>query len=87
MGARAKISASGAVSIPQAVRERLAWAPGTELELLESGAGLSLRRAERSKAFPRTTLEDLRALEPLGPPQSVEAISRLSDDDIRRLLK
>lgn len=87
MNARTKVLPSGDVAIPKDVRDRLAWAPGTPLELVETADGISLRRPAGTSPFPRKTLADLDALPGYdGPPQPVEAISRLSDDDIRRLL-
>lgn len=58
------------------------------LELVETPDGIRLRAASGGKSpFPRRTLADLDALPPLGPPQPVEAISQLSDEDLRRLIK
>ncbi len=88
MNARTKVSSNGDVAIPKDVRDRLDWAPGTPLELVETADGVSLRRPAEKSHFPPKTLEDLRALPKYeGRPQPIEAISRLSDEDIRRLLK
>ncbi len=88
MNARTKVSSKGDVAIPRDVRERLAWEPGTPLELVETPDGISLRRPAEKSPFPPKTIDDLRALPKYkGPPQPIEAISRLSDEDIRRLLK
>ncbi len=89
MNARTQVSPSGDVAIPRGVRDRLAWAPGTPLELVETADGVSLRPAviRKHRPFPLKTLADLDALPPLGPPQPIEAVSRLSDEDLRRLLK
>jgi len=85
MNARTKISRRGDVAIPRNVLERLKWEPGTPLEIVETGDGLKLSAASAA-AFPRKTLADLRALpKARGPVQPAPAISRLSDDDIRRL--
>jgi AbrB family looped-hinge helix DNA binding protein len=86
MNARTKVSPSGDVAIPKDVRDRLAWAPGTPLELVETAEGVSLRAARKRTPFPPRTLADLDALPSWGPPQPTGAISRLSDDDIRRLI-
>lgn len=88
MNARTKVSPKGDVAIPKDVRDRLDWAPGTPLELVETAEGVSLRRPAEKSPFPPKTLADLDALPGYdGPPQPIEAISRLSDEDIRRLLK
>jgi AbrB family looped-hinge helix DNA binding protein len=88
MNARTHVSPSGDVAIPKDVRDRLGWGPHTPLELVETSDGIRLRAAGgKKKAFPPKTLADLDVLPPLGPPQPVEAISRLSDEDLRRLLK
>jgi AbrB family looped-hinge helix DNA binding protein len=88
MNARAKVLPSGDVAIPKDVRDRLEWGPGTPLELVETADGISLRRPARASPFPPKTLADLDALPRYeGKPQPIEAISRLSDEDILRLLK
>lgn len=85
MNARAKVLPSGAIAIPEDVRQRLAWEPGTPLDLVETGQGLSLRKAKSSRPYPfgGKTTEDLRALPRHLPAQPVEAISRLSDEDVQ----
>jgi AbrB family looped-hinge helix DNA binding protein len=88
MNARAKVLPSGDVAIPRDVRERLAWEPGMPLELVETADGISLRRPARISPFAAKTLADLDALPRYeGEKQPIEAISRLSDEDILRLLK
>jgi AbrB family looped-hinge helix DNA binding protein len=88
MNMRTKVSPSGDVAIPKDVRDRLAWVPGTPLELVETPDGLRLRKIAQARRFPSRTLADLQALRPASAePQPIEAISRLSDDDIRRLLR
>lgn len=86
MNARTKVSPTGAVEIPQDVRDRLAWEPGTPLELVETADGITLRRDDAASPFRRTSLADLEALPPAGPPQTIAQISRLSDEDLRRLI-
>ncbi|MBQ1497368.1 MAG: AbrB/MazE/SpoVT family DNA-binding domain-containing protein [Sphingomonas sp.] len=87
MNSRTQISPSGDVAIPKDVRERLAWRAGTPLELIETADGITLRRRPVSRAFPAKSLADLHALPPAAPAQPIEAISRLSDDDLRRLIR
>lgn len=88
MNARTSVSPSGEVALPADVRERLAWAPGTALEVVETAEGIILRRPNIGNPFPRTTLADLDSLPGYdGPPKPIEEISRLSDEAIRRLLR
>ena len=88
MNARTSVSASGEIILPADVRERLAWAPGTALEVVETGGGVMLRRPNIGNPFPPKTLADLDALPGYdGPPKSIEEISRVSDEAIRRLLR
>lgn len=87
MNARTRVSSSGDVAIPKDMRDRFAWTAGTPLELVETAEGLSLRPVRPAKCFARKSLADLRALLPAGPAQSTEVISRLSDDDLRRLIQ
>lgn len=72
MNAQTKISAKGQVVIPKAVRDRLDWSPGTELEIEESVDGLLLR----PKRVPRRRLtwDEFRARRPEheGPPIAVQ---------------
>jgi bifunctional DNA-binding transcriptional regulator/antitoxin component of YhaV-PrlF toxin-antitoxin module len=86
MNARTQVSPGGAVHIPEEVLGRLSWAPGTPLELVETPDGIALRVAMSASPFGHRDLADLQALPPLAAePQSIERISRLSDEDIRRL--
>lgn len=87
MNARTQVSPSGDVAIPRDVRERLGWGPHTPLELVETPDGIRLRKADGKSPFAPKTMADLDALPTLGPPQPIEAISRLSDEDLRRLLE
>ena len=84
MTAHTQVSPEGTVPIPADVRARLAWEPGTRLEVIETADGVQLKPAKKSP-FPPSTLADLQALPSLGPPQPIEAISRLSDEDILSL--
>lgn len=88
MNMRTNVSPSGAVAIPKDVRDRLAWEPGTLLELVETPDGISLRAAARGARFTPKSLSDIQALPPAaGEPLPIEAISHLSDTDIRHLIQ
>ena len=49
MTAHTRVSAKGQVVIPKSLRERLAWAPGTPLDVIETAEGLTLRRSNPAK--------------------------------------
>ena len=83
MNAQTKLSAKGQVVIPKDVRERLHWDAGMRLEVIENLRSVTLRATDWHNPFPRTTIDDLRAIPPwLGPPKTVEEISRLSREDM-----
>ena len=44
MTAQTKLSAKGQVVIPKDVRDRLGWLQGSELEVVETGDSVILRR-------------------------------------------
>jgi len=58
MNAQTKMSAKGQVVIPKAVRDRLQWDAGAELEVIETASGVLLRRPERKRE--RITIEEFR---------------------------
>lgn len=72
MNAHTRVSAKGQIVIPKGLRDRLAWAPGTELEIEESGNGLTLRPVE--DASRRISYEEFTRRMPRydGPPASLE---------------
>ena len=49
MTAHTRVSAKGQVVIPKNLRDRLAWAPGTPLDVIETAEGLTLRRSNSAK--------------------------------------
>jgi AbrB family looped-hinge helix DNA binding protein len=49
MTKQTKVSAKGQVVIPKDVRDRLHWAPGTELEVVDGPAGVMLRAKQPSR--------------------------------------
>jgi AbrB family looped-hinge helix DNA binding protein len=72
MTAQTKMSGKGQVVIPKDLRDRLNWAPGTEIEIEESLDGVILR-PKRSRRK-RLTMEEFVARRPKyeGPPISIE---------------
>jgi AbrB family looped-hinge helix DNA binding protein len=72
MTAQTKVSAKGQIVIPKDLRDRLDWAPGTELEIEESLDGLILR--PKRPVRKRLSMEEFAARRPKhsGPPASIE---------------
>jgi AbrB family looped-hinge helix DNA binding protein len=67
-----KLSSTGQLTIPSAIREALHWEPGTELTLVATGNGVMIQ-PKRKKTGKR--LEDLRGcLKYDGPPISDEVL-------------
>lgn len=90
MNAQTKISAKGQVVIPKDVRDRLNWPQGTQLKVVENGNTVTLSPIKSwlkpKEPFPRTTTEDLRKLPKWeGPPLSIEEISSLSPETLRKI--
>jgi AbrB family looped-hinge helix DNA binding protein len=70
MGAYTKLSAKGQVVVPKATRDRLGWTPGTDLELIETGDGVTLRPRRVGKTLTPTqaVAEFERIYQHKGPP-------------------
>jgi AbrB family looped-hinge helix DNA binding protein len=86
VNAQTRLSAKGQVVIPKDVRERLKWAEGTKLEVVEQGETISLRPILRRNPFPPTTIEDIRAIPRWpGRARTVEEISSLSNEALREI--
>ena len=76
MGAFTRISSKGQVVIPKAARERWRFAPGTEIEVVDTEDGILLkprRKAERS--FEEVTAELRRKVRYTGPRVSIEEMN------------
>ncbi len=76
MNAQTKMSAKGQVVIPKAVRDRLQWSEGEELEVIEAADGLLLRR--KSGHRERISIEEFRRRVPphKGVPVSLEEMEQ-----------
>jgi AbrB family looped-hinge helix DNA binding protein len=90
MNALTKISAKGQVVIPKDVRDRLNWPQGTQLKVVESGNAVTLSPLGSPfvprNPFPRTTTADILAGPKwTGKPKTVEEISGLSDEALRKI--
>ena len=87
MNTQTRLSAKGQVVIPKDVRDALGLASGMRLDVSTHGRSITLTPIEWHNPFPRTTIEDIRAIPRwTGTPQTVEQISGLSDDDILFIL-
>lgn len=91
MSVETRISSKGQVVIPKDVRDRLRWAPGTPLEVVETPGGVTIRAKRPSKTL---TVEEALAriharTAPFlkGPPSSDEdwnqAIDRMFREEYR----
>ncbi len=90
MNAQTKLSAKGQVVIPKDVRDRLRWAEGMKLAVVESSGSVTLiplkSRLRPRMLFPKTTIEDVMAGPKwLGSPKTVEEISGLTANDLRHI--
>ncbi|MBV1689049.1 AbrB/MazE/SpoVT family DNA-binding domain-containing protein [Novosphingobium sp. G106] len=83
MTAQTKLSAKGQVVIPKDVRDRLGWPQGSQLELVETGDGVLLRkRPERKKMTVEEATARLRQIyRHEGPPIPIEQLSWSPDID------
>ncbi|VXC91177.1 AbrB/MazE/SpoVT family DNA-binding domain-containing protein [Sphingomonas sp. 8AM] len=74
MNAFTKLSAKGQVVVPKAVRDRLGWAAGIDLELIETRDGVTLRPRRSGKTLSPTEAVAIfqRVYQHQGPPVSVD---------------
>lgn len=75
MNAQTKLSAKGQVVIPKAVRDRLQWAEGVDLEVVETAGGVLLRP---KSTRPRISMDEFLASLPKhhGPPVTLEEMDQ-----------
>lgn len=65
-----RLSTKGQLILPKAIRDRLGWEPGTELEVEDRGDCVVVRRAAAHQA---TTVDDLLGCIPYtGPARTLE---------------
>lgn len=77
MNSRIRLSAKGQFVLPKAVRDRLQWPAGTELEVVEQGGSVTLRAVPRQQGD-RSAAEILAEIRARFP----YAGARISDADI-----
>ncbi len=85
--ASTKVSSRGQVVLPASIRARKGWGPGTELEVVDRGNEVVLRRrSRRAELYPPITMEEALARLPRyeGPPVSDEEIETELAQYIRR---
>lgn len=76
MTAQTRLSAKGQVVIPKDVRDRLGWLQGSELEVVETGEGIILRKPRRTGVSADQALARIHARRRHeGPPLSIEELS------------
>ena len=77
MTAQTKLSAKGQIVIPKDVRDRLGFAEGTVLDVIETGDGVILRRpVERKKLSVDEAVRQLQQIyKHEGPPIPIERLS------------
>jgi AbrB family looped-hinge helix DNA binding protein len=82
MNAHTRLSAKGQLVLPKAVRDRLQWPPGTELEVVEHGGSVTLRAVPRSlgERSAADIIANIRARFPYTGP-------RISDADIETAVR
>ena len=85
MNMQTRVSAKGQVVIPKDVRDRLHFAPGTELEVIESGDSVTLRhvRPPKTKTFEECDARIRARIKYTGPPATEEDWHRSIDQMFR----
>jgi AbrB family looped-hinge helix DNA binding protein len=88
MNAYTKVSEKGQVVVPKATRDRLGWQPGTDLEVIESGDAVTLRKRSSDRTLTvEAAVARLRGIVRYdGPPIPIDRLSWSPDveDETRR---
>jgi AbrB family looped-hinge helix DNA binding protein len=86
--ATAKMSKTGAVILPKAVREAHGLEPGAEFEVIDGGRDITLRRVASKAEQPKRalTVEEFLAMRPVynGPPLTDEMIEDAVLEEAKR---
>ena len=85
MNAQTRLSARGQVVIPKDVRDRMQWAQGEPLDVIETSEGVLLKRPRTGKMLTLdAALARIRArVNYDGPPVSVEDMNKAVDEMFR----
>jgi AbrB family looped-hinge helix DNA binding protein len=83
MSAQTRLSAKGQVVIPKDVRDRLGWSQGSELEVIETGDGVVLRKppVRKKLTFEQVTARIRQVVNYKGPPLTIEQLSWSAEAD------
>lgn len=83
MNAQTRLSAKGQVVIPKDVRDRLGWAQGSALEVVETAGGILLRRKDERKGLSvgEATARLRKIYAHKGPPIPLEQLNWSPDVD------
>lgn len=83
MTAQTRLSAKGQVVIPKDVRDRLGWAQGNDLEVVETAGGVLLRRppARGKLSVAEATAQLRKIYQHKGPPLPIERLSWSAEVD------
>ncbi len=85
--ASTRVSSRGQVVLPASIRSRKGWGPGTELDVVDRGDEVVLRkRSRRAELYPPLTMEEALARLPRyeGPHVSDEVIEERLTEYFRR---
>lgn len=84
MNAYTKISEKGQVVVPKATRDRLGWGAGLDLEVIEHGDSVTLKRRMATKTL--TVEEAVARLKQIykhrGPPVPIDDLNAIVSDAV-----
>lgn len=86
MNMHTKMSEKGQVVVPKAVRDRLGWLPGTDLDVIETEDGVTFRpRSTRKKLTVEQAVARFRELYThVGPPATLEQMRESAQGEASR---